>query len=109
MYFVFILNITITYIEFYSEKFKKEFFKQEDVVTYKKTDLIYNLIMNIVFKRIFMVVLFIICTQQLDFFFVSIFIQLLFIILYGLFQMKNKKYSNNGYKNILSVFDENDQ
>ena len=106
MFFVFMLNITITYIEFYSEKFKKEFFKQEDVVIYKKIDLIYNLIINIVFKRIFMVVLFIICTQQFDFFFASIFIQLLFIILYGLFQLKNKKYNSNGYENILSIFNE---
>lgn len=105
LYFVFLLNIAVAFVYFYSDEYKREFFKREDVMRFNKMYLIYIMYISTLFRPIFISVLFLICTIQVDMLLITIIFQTVFVLAYCVFHLKHKKYDSNEYGKILRTFD----
>jgi hypothetical protein len=105
LYFVLLMNISITHIQFYSEKYIRDFFRMENVIKYKRAYLIYIMYISLFFKFILIAVLYSLCKSQFDLFIITICIQIIHILMYGIYHLKSKKYNKNEYEQMLTVFD----
>jgi hypothetical protein len=105
LYFVLLMNIAITHIRFYSEKYMRDFFRMENVIKYKRVYLIYIMYVSLFFKFILIAVLYSLCKSQFDLLIITICVQTIHILLYGVYHLKSKKYNKNEYEQMLSVFD----